>query len=208
MLVVVSLLATACPREQRAPSDRSCASACTGLVEVECPLAAHQSCLRACDAERASAAQARCGVEYEAFLSCLSRAKAACPDSPAESVRLGAGLSSCQRQYTSYSRCARACREHGVVRTGARLLEVDERQVSVQAELVTSGCGRALPLEPRGAPPGSRCEYQSVCAPVTCSCPSATEGYRARVCVDGACAGAESACRLAPRAVGHQVCRP
>jgi hypothetical protein len=207
-LLVVSVFVTACPRQEPVAVERACASACAGLAGGDCSPASRASCLESCRSERASAASARCDAEYEAFLSCLSRDASGCHSAVAEALKSGIGLSSCREPYAVYARCAEACREHGVVRTGTRTVEIAGRDAHVQAEVTTRGCAQALPEARRGAPPGSVCQYQSVCEPVTCACPSPSEGYRARVCVDGTCATPESACRLGPLAIGHRVCRP
>lgn len=207
-LLFASLLVVACPREKPAALERACASACAGLVGVDCSPSSRTSCLESCRSERASAASARCDGEYDAFLSCLSREASGCQSAVAEALKNGVGLSSCHEPYAVYARCAEACREHGVVRTGARMVEIAGRDARVQAEVTTRGCGQALPEARRGAPPGSVCQYQSVCDRVECACPSTSEGYRARVCVDGSCAAPESACRLGLIAIGHRVCRP
>lgn len=208
-LLLASLLVTACPRERPVVAERACASACAGLVGADCAPAARTNCLENCKSERALAGRARCGAEYEAFLSCLSHHETSgCTGAASAALRSGVDAPGCQAPFATYARCAEACREHGVVRTGARTLDIGGQHATVQAELTTIGCARELPEGQRGSSPGSRCEYQSVCDPVTCTCPSPTEAYRARVCVDGACATPESACRLGPLAVGHRVCRP
>lgn len=206
--LLLGALLLACRGSASDPGERACATACAKLAGAECEAGANPSCLGHCRDERARAKQGQCTNEYDVFLNCLGREGTRCQARAGESIVHGTALSACEEAYAEYARCALTCREHGVVRSADRSLRDGEREVRVQAEVTTQGCGRALPPMRRGAPPGSACEYQSVCEPVMCRCPAPTEGYRVRACIDGACAADDRGCRLAPLAVGHPVCRP
>ncbi len=206
-LLLVSLLVTACPRERPVVVERACDSACAGLLASTATPSSREGCLTRCSRETSLARGADCGREYEAFLTCLSRSSSAL-EMAGDALSLGAGVLSCAQTYGVYARCAEACREHGVVRSGARTLRDGAREVLVQAEVTTRGCGRDFATNPHGAPAGSRCEHHTVCEPVTCPCKASSEGYRVRACIDQACATPDAACRLAPQAVEHEVCRP
>jgi len=209
----LALTLAACPAEHREdPNQRLCPSACASLERPACDRAASDAsnCLASCRATRSQAERATCTREYDGFLGCLSASARVCPRgaSVGELLSEGRGAEPCQVEYAAFARCARACREHGVVRTAARRLSQAGRERAVQAEVTTRGCGQSLPAARRGAPAGARCEHESVCDPVECACPVKSESYRVRACVDASCADPATACRLAPLAVTDAICRP
>ena len=205
--LLLACAALGCNRVKPRVDERACASACAALAGADCAPEERTRCAESCRNERALARDADCTQKYEAFLSCLSQGGNSCISQADEAVAKGLHVERCASAYAAYARCAEACREQGVVRTATRHMELEGREHSVAVELVTRGCGRALPPAP-GAAPGSRCEHYSVCAGVECACASPSEGYRVRACVDSRCAEPALGCRLAPLGVDHAVCRP
>jgi hypothetical protein len=207
-LVALLALLAGCSRVQRGSEERACASACAALAGSGCSAEARDTCSSGCRSERATARNAECLEAYDRFLSCVSQGANTCERNPGEALTRGLGIARCESEHARYARCAEACHERGVVRTGSRALPSGGKEAQVMAEVTTRGCGERLRSGRRGAGAGARCEHPSVCDAVDCSCPSASEGYRVRACVDFRCAEPNVACRLAPSAVGHRVCRP
>lgn len=192
---------------QRDDGLKLCASACAGWVQT-CGVEAGP-CIAACERARTAAVDERCEDSHAAYLGCLSATRPVCDPSPSPGVAFSHGGPGweCTAEFTRYARCSEACRERGVVRTGQRELSVGGQQLAVLAEQTAAGCGPVRPEPVKRAPAGARCEAASVCSAVLCPCPGAAPSSLARACVGGSCADAETACRLVPLAVGHDVCQ-
>lgn len=218
VLVLLAAL-PGCKRREPAATDplveRACASACAALTASDCPSdepteARQAACVAACLASRATAEVARCAAEHQAYLACVSALDDACaPRGMAAGTALEnrSGVPGCEREHAAYFQCTSVCREPGVVRSRSARLVHAGRERSVQAELVTLGCGPERRAPVKRSPAGAPCTHHTVCSAVICSCPRRGVEYSARACVDGRCADAAAACSVAPRAVAHDPCR-
>jgi hypothetical protein len=198
-------------------SSLACASACATLVGSGCAeraeaVDAQRGCVSECLRRGELSRAAGCGREHLAYLSCVgASSNPGCDDqeSPAKlGLETDGPLPACATANLAYRACTRPCRQAGVVHTGSGLSAAPEGQkLNVQAEVVGLGCGDAAPLPSPKARAGSPCTHHSVCTAARCECPGGRGAYSARACVGGRCAQTELACRIAPTAVGHDVCR-
>ena len=192
----------------------ACAAACSTLVGAHCvaevdPLQAQQLCVQGCLRSEKSSRGAGCSSELVAYLSCVARsASLVCPSSKlsaAQWLEQPSELASCSAAGRAHRACTRPCREAGVVHTASK--PGSDGSSDVQAEVVGLGCSDDARQPRLKAAAGSPCTHYSVCTPARCECPNRRGAFLARACVAGRCASAESACLVAPIAVGHQLCR-
>ena len=191
----------------------ACASACAALVGAHCvaevdPLSAQQVCVQGCLHREKTSRGAGCSTELVAYLSCVARsASLVCPAaklSAAQWLDQPSELAGCSAAGRAHRACTRPCREAGVVYTASKT--ASDGSSGVQAEVVGLGCGDDARPQALKAAAGSPCTHHSVCTPARCECPNRRAAFLARACVAGRCAGAESACLVAPKAVGHELC--
>lgn len=192
---------------------QACASACAALVGAHCvsevdPREAQRLCVQGCLRSETSSRGAGCSSELVAYLSCIARSPSlVCPGSKlsaAQWLEQPSELSGCGAAGRAHRACTRPCREAGVVYTASKP-DSDEGS-GVQAEVVGLGCGDDARPPALKAAAGSPCTHYSVCTPGRCECPNRRGAFLARACVAGRCASAESACQVAPIAVGHELC--
>ena len=219
---VFALLAiSACKRapepEPNAGIVEACASACAALGGAHCfdetePVRAQRLCVDGCAQSARQSRVARCSAELLSYLSCLGRsAGLSCP---ARALSTNAWLehmselSACSPEGRAHAACTRSCREAGIVHTASQPGSADAGGESIQAEVIGLGCTDDEQPRTKKSAAGAPCTHHSVCTPARCQCPERGGAYLARACVAGRCADAASACTLAPRAVGHDVCGP
>jgi hypothetical protein len=192
---------------------QACASACAALVGAQCvaevdPLSAQQLCVQGCLRSEKSSRGAGCSTALLSYLSCVAgSASLVCPASKlsaAQWLEQPSELAGCGAAGRAHRTCTRPCREAGVVYTASKA--ASDGSSGVQAEVVGLGCSDDARPPARKAAAGSPCTHYSVCTPARCECPNRRVAFLARACVAGRCAGAESACLVAPQAVGHELC--
>jgi hypothetical protein len=191
----------------------ACASACAALVGAHCasevdPREAQQLCVQGCLRSEKSSRGAGCNAELVAYLSCIARSPSlVCPGSKlsaAQWLEQPSELAGCSAAGRAHRACTRPCREAGVVYTASK--PGSDGSSGVQAEVVGLGCSDDARPPASKAAAGSPCTHHSVCTPTRCECPHRRGAFLARACVAGRCASAESACLVAPKAVGHELC--
>jgi hypothetical protein len=183
-----------------------CRNACAAYTEAKCDAAGdHAACVRSCSERARRAEVAGCGALRDAYFECVARSTIACPtvgSSSGAALELGEGAPACAVQLAALDRCDAPCRNEGSTHLGEAAVSGKQ----VKAELTRSGCNDCTKDVRGGAPPGSPCTAASVCPEYCCSCPASPGRYRARACVQGACAATVEACLLAPSAAHHFPC--
>jgi len=186
-----------------------CRSACAAYSQAKCPRreghGAYLECVEQCASALASSERAQCGKLRDAYHTCVARSAIDCPAVNSElgvALEQGEGVQACAGELASLDRCTAACRNEGSTHLG----EGSVAGKLVKAELTRSGCTDCLQATRGGAPPGSPCSAASVCQEHCCTCSTGAARYRARACVDGACAPSDLACSVTPAAVLHSPC--
>ncbi len=188
----------------------ACRAACASYVSAHCPgraeLAKDQAdCVAACGAESEVAGRAECSPLRAAYLDCVGHSSVDCAafvSAPSVALARGEGVRACGQALGRLDGCTAPCRNEGSVHLG----DSAQGGHAVQAELTRDGCNDCRPKTRAGAPPGSPCTAARVCAEQCCSCQEGAGHYRARVCIDGACADQAAACASAPSAASHDPC--
>ncbi len=191
-----------------------CRSACAAYAQARCPgrdaLTAQSECVQACAASVEISAQAGCAKVHDAYFECVAKSSVDCSavlSAPGVALERAEGVAGCTPELGALERCTAPCRNVGSTHLG----EATVGNKVVLAELTRAGCSDCSKEARPAAPPGSPCTAARVCQEHCCACgsqtrPSGPGRYRARACVDGACATSEVACALTPETVRHSPC--
>jgi hypothetical protein len=186
-----------------------CRSACAAYSQARCPgrdaPTDQQECVQACAAGADLSALAGCGKSRDAYFECVARTPIDCASLVSglgAALERGEGAPACAASLAALERCEAPCRNEGSTHLG----EATGSGKLVKAELTRAGCTDCAKDIRGGAPPGSPCSAASVCQEHCCACAAGPGRYRARACVDGACAASDLTCALTPAAVQHSPC--